>query len=63
MFVDGISHYKLDPSSGKIIEHKIENLTMNDTPVIPPYGIFSMLQQSELLGQRKRVPVGVGMGL
>ena len=61
LFLDGISHYKLDASSGKIVEHKIENLVMNDTPVAPPYGIFSLLSQQELLGQRQGVPAGVGM--
>lgn len=61
LFLDGISHYKLDASSGKIMEHKIENLVMNNTPVAPPYGIFSLLSQQELLGQRQRVPAGVGM--
>jgi len=61
LFLDGVSHYKLDRSSGKIIEHKIENLVMNDSSVAPPYGIFQMLQH-DLLGQRQPqgVPVGAG---
>lgn len=61
VFLDGVSHYKLDPKSGKIIEHKIENLVMNDTPVAPPYGIFSILQQ-EVMGGAQRQPVPVGAG-
>lgn len=60
LFLDGISHYKLDASSGKVVEHKIENLVMNDTPVAPPYGIMSLLQQE--MGQRQPVPVAVGAG-
>ena len=57
VFLDGVSHYKLDASSGKIIEHKIENLVMNNMDVAPPYGIFSLLQQDT---GRQPVPVGVG---
>ena len=45
LHVDGISMYKLDPDSGKIIEHKFENMSINNTPVVPPYGVFSLLQQ------------------
>jgi hypothetical protein len=59
LFIDGISHYKLDAASGKIIEHKIENLVMNNTPIAPPYGIFSLLQQ-DIMGRKQGVPVGVG---
>ncbi|CAB9522881.1 Uncharacterized conserved protein (DUF2358) [Seminavis robusta] len=59
IFLDGISHYKLDATSGKVIEHKIESLVMNDTPIAPPYGIFSLTQQQSLGGG---VPVGVGVG-
>jgi hypothetical protein len=49
LHVDGISMYRLDPTSGKIMEHKFENLVINGTPVKPPYGIFSMMQQ-DLIG-------------
>ena len=48
LHVDGISMYKLDPNSGKIVEHKFENLMINDSPVMPPYGIFSLMQQDAL---------------
>jgi hypothetical protein len=61
LHVDGISMYKLDPSSGKIIEHKIENLMINNTPVVPPYGIFSMMQQ-DLLGLSGQPGAGVPAG-
>ena len=61
LFIDGISHYRLDADSGKIIEHKIENLVMNNLQQAPPYGIFSLLQQ-DIMGVRRKqgVPVGVG---
>ena len=64
LFLDGISHYKLDSASGKIIEHKLDQFVMNNTPVAPPYGIFSLLQQQDVLGQRQQqgVPVGAGVG-
>jgi len=45
LHVDGISMYKLDPESGKIIEHKFETMSINNTPIVPPYGVFSLLQQ------------------
>jgi hypothetical protein len=59
MYVDGISAYKLDPVSGKIVEHKIENLLINNSPVAPPYGIFSLVQ-GEM--QPQGIPVG-GMAI
>lgn len=60
--VDGISMYKLDSTSGKIIEHQIDNLMINDTPVIPPYGIFSLVSQ-DLLGLKPGSKVGVPAGI
>ena len=60
--VDGISMYKLDLTSGKIIEHQIDNLMINDTPVIPPYGIFSLVSQ-DLLGLKPGSKVGVPAGI
>ena len=54
MFVDGISVYKMDAESGKIVEHKIENLLINNSPVAPPYGIFGMV--------REEVSAGVALG-
>jgi hypothetical protein len=44
LHVDGISMYKLDVDSGKVIEHKFESMMINNTPVMPPYGVFSLLQ-------------------
>lgn len=60
LYVDGASVYKLDAESGKIVEHKIENVVVNGTPLSPPYPVQEMLT-SALLGDR-RVPVGVGVG-
>jgi len=45
MFVDGISVYKMDAESGKIVEHKVENLLINNSPVEPPYGLFGMMRE------------------
>jgi hypothetical protein len=59
--VDGISYYKMDVPSGKILEHRIENLLINNSPVAPPYGILSLLQQDALrLSQPQGSPAGVG---
>ena len=62
LHVDGISYYQLDRNSGKIVEHKFENLTINNNPVAPPYGILSLLQQQDELRMRypQGVPAGVG---
>ena len=54
LHIDGISYYQLDMDSGKIIEHKIETLIVNNTPIAPPYGILSILQQDVLLGNTMR---------
>jgi len=61
LYVDGISIYKMDASSGKIVEHKVEKMMINNIPVRPPYGVFTALKEEMLnptAGQR--VPVGVG---
>jgi hypothetical protein len=50
LHVDGISYYQLDAESGKITQHKIDNLLINNKPAIPPYGILSLLQQESLAG-------------
>uniref|UniRef100_A0A7S2VCF0 SnoaL-like domain-containing protein n=1 Tax=Entomoneis paludosa TaxID=265537 RepID=A0A7S2VCF0_9STRA len=60
LHVDGISYYQLDRKSGKVVEHKIENLLINNSPVAPPYGLFSLVQQDML---RIRSPQGVPAGI
>jgi Uncharacterized conserved protein (DUF2358) len=64
MHIDGISYYQLDRLSGKVIEHKIETLMINNAPVTPPYGLWSILQQDAMrvLRSPQGVPVGVGAG-
>jgi hypothetical protein len=57
LYIDGISLYQLDADSGKIVEHKVERLLMNNRPVVPPYGILSLLQQ-DVLGTQG-APAGV----
>lgn len=60
LYIDGISVYDMDSESGKIIEHRIEQLLINSTPVEPPYGILTALSQ-EILNSGQRVPVGAGV--
>jgi hypothetical protein len=63
LHVDGISIYKLDASSGEIIEHKFETIVINNIPDAPPYGIFSLVQQDLMGLSPQGAPVGAGMGL
>lgn len=58
VYVDGISHYTLDAESGKITEHKVEKLVINNRPMTPPYGIWQLLQQDAVAAQPQ--PVGAG---
>jgi hypothetical protein len=60
--VDGISHYKLDPQSGKIVEHQIDKLMINNSKVEPPYGIFSLVQQ-DLIGMNLQPGLGAPAGI
>lgn len=63
LFVDGISMYQFDADSGKITEHKFETLTINNTPVMPPYGVFSLLQQEWGLAGTAQPGAGVPAGV
>lgn len=63
LHVDGISMYKVDSGSGKIVEHKIEKLIINDSKMMPPYGIMSLMQQQELIGFGKQPGVGIPAGI
>jgi hypothetical protein len=55
LYVDGISMYRMDATSGKIIEHKIENLIVNQTPLSPP---FVNLMQREMSMHPQGIPAG-----
>jgi len=62
LYIDGVSVYKLDRVSGKIMEHKVENMIINNTPIVPPNGILTALSE-ELVGFNRggvRSPAGVG---
>ena len=64
LHVDGISMYRLETETGKIIEHKMENLSINNTPIMPPYGVFSLTQQDWGLGVGSGIPAGqIPMGV
>lgn len=62
LYVDGISIYKMDSKSGKIVEHRVERMLINNIPVRPPYGVLSALRD-ELVSPGQRVPVGMGVGV
>lgn len=63
LYVDGVSYYQLDRSTGTIDEHRIERLVINNSAVAPPYGVLSLLQQDVLrMRGTSRVPVGIGTG-
>jgi len=62
LYVDGISIYKMDRTTGKIGEHRVENMLINDIPVTPPYGVLTTLQNELLQPSGQRVPAGVGIG-
>lgn len=61
-YVDGISVYKMDAETGKILTHKIERCLINNIPVTPPYGVLTSLKEALLnpAGQPVGVPVGAG---
>jgi len=60
LYVDGISVYKMDAKSGKIVEHRVENLLMNNIPVRPPYGVLTELLSP--VPSLRGVPAGVPVG-
>jgi len=59
VFLDGISTYDLDASTGKIVKHEISNLSINNNSVVPPYNVFSLIASQQYKGQG--VQVGVGL--
>lgn len=46
-YVDGISSYTLERNSGKIVQHVIEHVLINNTPIKPPYGMFTLIMREE----------------
>eukprot|EP00567_Pseudictyota_dubia_P003345 CAMPEP_0197434734 /NCGR_PEP_ID=MMETSP1175-20131217/2428_1 /TAXON_ID=1003142 /ORGANISM="Triceratium dubium, Strain CCMP147" /LENGTH=194 /DNA_ID=CAMNT_0042963567 /DNA_START=210 /DNA_END=794 /DNA_ORIENTATION=- len=60
MYIDGISVYKMDSESGKIVEHRVENMIINNTPVQPPYGILTAIMEDFTGPVGNGVPAGVG---
>lgn len=44
LHVDGISVYEVD-NEGKIIQHRVENLLLNDRPLLAPKGIFAAVTE------------------
>lgn len=58
LFVDGISYYQLDSESGLIVEHKLETLLINNTPVAPPFGLLSLFSTNP-----EQVPASVPAGV
>jgi Uncharacterized conserved protein (DUF2358). len=63
LYFDGISIYKMDSKSGKIVEHKVEKLLVNNIPVTPPYGILTTLREELMFPGGQRIPAGVGVGM
>jgi hypothetical protein len=53
----------MDSESGKIVEHKVEKLLVNNIPVTPPYGILTTLREELMHPGGQRIPVGVGVGM
>jgi len=44
LYVDGISVYEVD-NEGKIIQHRVEHLLLNDHPMLAPKGIFAAVTE------------------
>lgn len=45
LHVDGISAYAFDKKSGKIVQHRVEHLMINDVPIKPERGIIHALRK------------------
>ena len=48
LHVDGISVYVFNKATGKIVQHRVEHLLINDTPVAPERGIIKALKNQVL---------------
>ena len=62
LYVDGISIYKMDSKSGKIVEHRVEKMLINNIPIEPPYDVLTALREELMNPYGQRIPVGVGVG-
>lgn len=62
LYVDGISIYKMDSKSGKIVEHRVERMLINNIPIEPPYDVLTALREELMNPYGQRIPVGVGVG-
>ncbi len=53
----------MDAKRRKIIEHRMENMIINHTPVVPPYGGLIALLRDEFTNPGHRVPpIDVSIG-
>jgi hypothetical protein len=62
LHVDGISVYEICRGSGKITQHRVEHLLINDIPIRPEKGIFHALIQEVDPGIIPVFNTGGGMG-
>lgn len=57
LYVDGISEYDVERSSGLITEHRVSHLLINNTPVSPEKGIFQALAEMNPSTDGETVPI------
>lgn len=63
LYVDGISVYKIDVTSGLVIEHRVEHLVMNGRDLEPPYNVVMSLLGAEVSRQTgTTIPIPAGAG-
>jgi len=60
LYLDGISVYKMDSKSGKIIEHTVEKVLVNNIPLTQPNMLLNVLRSEAFQPSGGRIPVGVG---
>lgn len=61
LHVDGISVYVFDKASGKIGQHRVEHLMINDSPVKPERGIIHALKKEVIEPDGINIPVFYNM--
>lgn len=57
LYVDGISEYDVERSSGLVTEHRVSHLLINNTPVSPEKGIFHALAEMNPSSDGESVPI------